>query len=259
MRLPYPVPQKLHYHFILCILTIEVLYDERLQRQKDSGYDRGGHIEHDGGKARTAARAFFARTQAYKGQEFRKLPHVLQTRPGHTGVAAGQFKPSYNEVLNRNHASGGDLENIRDLLAEMAFNEEKIMELYWLYEKKFPKHELFWRKLADEEKTHANMLKSFAILSGGGEVAADFSGITMKDVRHSIACIKKEIEKAMDADIGPDEAFIAAGEIEKSMLEHKIFLAFSTADRDLKSLIKTLEADTRRHYETVKKLAKNLK
>jgi rubrerythrin len=141
----------------------------------------------------------------------------------------------------------------------MAFNEEKIMELYWAYEKKFPKHAQVWNKLAEEEKTHANMLKSFAMLSGGRELEADLEGITMEGVEHYINTLDHEIKKAKEKELSAHVAFVTAEKIEKGMLEHEIFSVFDSTDKELKNLFSKLEADTRRHYEMVKKLANSVK
>jgi len=152
-----------------------------------------------------------------------------------------------------------DLEDLKILLEEMAFNEEKIMELYWIYEHKLPVYAQVWKKLAEEEKGHANILKSFAMLSDGREIEADLKGITMEAVKNSIKFLNREIEKTKTTKLTGADAFETAVKIESSLLEKSIFSSFDTKDKDLKKIINVLETDTRRHYEKVKELADSFK
>jgi shikimate 5-dehydrogenase len=151
------------------------------------------------------------------------------------------------------------LDNTRVLLEEMAFNEEKVMELYWLYEKKVLKYAGMWKKLAEEEKKHANMLKSFSLLPGAGGIKAGLDKVTMEIIRKSITFINREIEKAKKIKVEAKEAFAMAEKIESSMLENEIFSVFESTDKDLKKLLATLQADTKRHFEQVKRLAETAK
>lgn len=151
------------------------------------------------------------------------------------------------------------MEDVKALLEEMAFNEEKIMELYWLYERKLPVYSQVWKKLAEEEQRHANMLKSFAMLSGGREIETALKGVSLETVRASINFLNKEIEKTKTMKLTGADAFETAVKIESGLLEKAIFSAFDSKDRDLKKMMNVLESDTRRHFDTVKELADSFK
>jgi uncharacterized small protein (DUF1192 family) len=149
--------------------------------------------------------------------------------------------------------------HVRDLIGLLSDNEDKIMELYWAYEKKFPRYAKIWAVLAEEEKNHANMLRSFSMLADGRELEADLEHISMDSIRQSISALQKEIDRAKDDKISAAYAFETALRTENSLMEKEIFDVFDSKDRDLRALFNRLSADTQRHYEMIKKLAAQAK
>lgn len=141
-----------------------------------------------------------------------------------------------------------DTSAIRRLIEKLADNEEKVMELYLVFGEKFPGHAEFWGKIAEEEKSHAFLLRELAKAADESSFDAGAAGIGEEAVDASIVFLENEIQKAKRGETDGGQAIDLALQIEKSVLESESFRMFKNGAENVKKLFSRLHEDTERHY-----------
>ncbi len=110
-----------------------------------------------------------------------------------------------------------------------------------------------------EENTHAMLLETFKDMIKDGR-------FDLSSRRFSFTIIEKNMEKlsslqnhAMRSGISIKEAVESAMEVERGILEHKVFLSYDGDPPEVKRILNTLSEDTRRHSKEVKELYNKLR
>jgi|GEM_PF-2904679 len=141
----------------------------------------------------------------------------------------------------------------------MANIEEKLRELYLKFAAKFPEDSAFWHMIAEDERNHANILRSF------GELVEDSSSIKWKfrpsNLEKTVICLEELLNREFE---NPDSAIQLAEELETNIIEKEEMLAHKDEVAGMTQLLGLLDTESRRHVEMIseykaKKAKKTLK
>jgi len=141
-----------------------------------------------------------------------------------------------------------------DIIEMLAKNEETVSQLYSAYEDRFPEYKDFWSGLAVEEIDHANELRKLCEIAGEGSLHIKEGRFNTTAIGSFSSYVKKESE--------PDRvkslSLINALSIEESMIERKFFDVFEADSAELRHVLLSLAAETKRHREQVRQLRDEL-
>jgi hypothetical protein len=134
-----------------------------------------------------------------------------------------------------------------EIIQQLENNEEVLSELYDIYSHKFSSMHEFWSGLVEDEKSHAQWVRTLKRKIEEGEVH-------IKDHRFNIDIIRdfnkdvenKKIEISKD-DIPLVVALGNAVNFEKTMIERNFFEVFNDDTPEIKMLLLALEYSTRNH------------
>ena len=144
----------------------------------------------------------------------------------------------------------------RSLIDLFEDNELKISILYNIYSQNFPAKKAFWKKISDEEVTHArDIARSFSKEKECFKENKFSRGI----VNYVSGYVEEKIEEAKRKKLTHAEAVNSALRIEQSMLERKCFDIFIPTNITVKKVIEKLNKDTQRHADQLRKELKKLK
>lgn len=138
-----------------------------------------------------------------------------------------------------------DITNAPEILEESIALEENIGDLYKLFAAIHPEDEVFWFRLADEEKKHAMIL---AALRPWAALGADVKKYLLKDLkalRNNNVSIRKVIDRASDHHPGREVTFQLASKIERtaSEIHFQKLMNIDVDDKLLAAMRELCEAD----------------
>jgi len=133
-------------------------------------------------------------------------------------------------------------------------NEIALAHLYLRYAEKLPEFAEFWKDLSEEERTHALMVRTFRTMIEDGSLVYEQRPYKAEEIKAYLADLNEHLNYAMRNEITITEALAVALEMECRALEKKIFEIYDNDPEELKSTLKTLNDDTDRHYECIKKM-----
>jgi|AntRauTorckE6833_2_1112554.scaffolds.fasta_scaffold27059_2 bacterioferritin (cytochrome b1) len=144
-----------------------------------------------------------------------------------------------------------NLSKEKPLLLLFKENELNISNLYALYAKKIPEKEEFWKKLSEEEISHAAYINE----NSAGDYINSITKIKFSDdiVNYLMDFVLKEIEKTEKKSVFHRNAVLTALRIERSMLEERYFDIFTPKDTLIKKIFKNLTQETKRHIDILEK------
>lgn len=137
--------------------------------------------------------------------------------------------------------------NNKPLLTLFEENELNISSLYLLYAQKIPEKHNFWKRLSDEEISHAKSI---------GKEKDNIGSITGNNFSYGVInyvmnFVLEEIQKAEKGKITHHEALHTALRIERSMLEKKCFEIFIPTDKKVKDILIKLNKETEQHVKAL--------
>lgn len=133
--------------------------------------------------------------------------------------------------------------NNKPLMALFEENELNISSLYLIYAQKIPSQYDFWKKLSDDEISHAADISRNK--NNLGDIAE--TNFSRGVVKHVMSFVLKEIERATQNKITHHEALLAALRIERSMLEKKCFEIFRPTNKKVENMLCKLNRETEEH------------
>lgn len=142
----------------------------------------------------------------------------------------------------------------------LARNEEQIGQLYRIYADKFPEQNTFWSKIAGEEDEHAAMVRRlFLYTKVDKSILFNENRFESGAVESFIKFVGELIEKAKQIGMSELDACYQALDLEKSLLERKIFEVYDSDEpRFMKTLI-YLEVSTEWHISTISQEIERIK
>lgn len=147
----------------------------------------------------------------------------------------------------------------KDLIEEIAKNEEMVGNLYRKYAEKFNDYSDFWLHLASEEDNHAKGLRELNEQIDKEDLYVDeekFSIVAISTFRDNVT---DQIEQAEYDDINIIQALAIAKINESSLLEEDCFNIFDSDSAKMKKTFKKLNKETSEHLEMIKNKLEKLK
>jgi hypothetical protein len=140
------------------------------------------------------------------------------------------------------------MDNNKNLILLMSENEMTLSRLYKIYAVKFPEAEKIWNEIALEEVEHASWIKKLYDETQDGSLIFDPARFKAEAIENFSNYVGEETERAISLQtIKLQEALGIALDIEKSLIEHKIFDAFASDSVTLKQVLHLLTESTNRH------------
>jgi len=141
-----------------------------------------------------------------------------------------------------------------DIVSLLAEHEHVIGRLYRTYANRFPEHEEFWSRLADEEDQHASWLRRLLVRveEGLGCVRPDKFDPTK--VKNSLARIERMIEEVDEPKSSTTDALNTALVIEESLLEAEYFEIFEGTAAEVVQVQYCLADAARDHYNRIQEM-----
>jgi rubrerythrin len=140
------------------------------------------------------------------------------------------------------------IEEIADL---MALHEEAIRDLYLVYSDKYPEYKEFFKILADEEQSHADLIRKYREKASSDKNVLKPGRFRPEMLNTAISFLEKEANKAQGADIPLINALTIALDLEKGMIERKFFEVFGGDPAELEAALKYLDQSTKKHIERI--------
>ena len=138
-------------------------------------------------------------------------------------------------------------------------NEQKVSRLYWIYSKKFPLSQKFWKKIHKEELEHVELLEESKRVLKKSQSIIEENDYSRGIIEYIGKFISKELKKAQSKKIDAIEAIETALRLEQSMIEKKSFEMFMPTHPFVRKTFRKLNRDTERHARLLEKeLRKNV-
>ena len=141
----------------------------------------------------------------------------------------------------------------KEILEQMAKNEEKLSELYAAYMHKFPTRSEFWRDIAQEEVSHGRWIRTLEMRVEEGGVMFSEKRFNIDALNDFYVFVQQQIARVKENDLPLIAALVVSKEIEESMLEKDFFRVFSGDSPELEILLLALEYSTKKHRDIVLK------
>lgn len=135
-----------------------------------------------------------------------------------------------------------------ELLVE---HEEAIGRLYEAYAANFPAFKTFWSTLSFEEKDHAKKIRALIEERKLGHVTFDSTKYDPESIKTSIAYVDQQLSGLKTEEVPLIKAFSVALDIEKSIIDGKVFEAFKGHTQKTRELIRELTKAVTDHYQVI--------
>jgi hypothetical protein len=153
-----------------------------------------------------------------------------------------------------------DLQNILDILAEMAETEMAIAGLYRCCAEAWPADEAFWINLAEEELEHAQnigeMVERIRRNPDRFQLQRPFN---LAAIRTIFAGVKRDAERIRQGILTRERAFVLARDLESSIIEKAYHEIVKTNDRTYLDLIRRIVSQTLLHKNAIEQKIRELR
>jgi hypothetical protein len=146
-----------------------------------------------------------------------------------------------------------------DQIEALALHEEAIGKLYQVFANRFPDYKHFWNQLADEEKGHAILVRSFRKLVEDGRASVDEGRFRIKPIEKSLKFIDVYTRNALRDEMTILNALSISHDLESGLLEKKFLDIYDTDDEELQETLNILACETKKHRELVESRLKELR
>ena len=145
-----------------------------------------------------------------------------------------------------------------ELIQEIRRHELILAKMYKQFSKAHPHHNKFWSRLAHEEAMHAKWIKSLGRHCENGDIGVLESKISHQAIKTSISHLERQTEASRNGNLSLLNAVTVALDIEKSMIDKKIFDIFDLAGAKNGRIRANLEKETTRHRQSLEQLYSEL-
>lgn len=147
------------------------------------------------------------------------------------------------------------LEQAPDTVVELlARNEDSICHLYEVYARRFTECAGAWFVLAAAETVHAAWLRQLATTVQEGSLHINEGRFKREAIQSFGRYIQDELTRAEKQELTLLNALSIALNIEQALLEGRYFEVFEADSAELRDLLQSLAADTKRHIKKVEEL-----
>lgn len=130
-------------------------------------------------------------------------------------------------------------------------HEETIGKLYAKYGERFSEFKAFWGTLAFEESDHAKKIRELIDERKKGHVVFDSEKYDSKAIEASLDYVKQQIAKLQSENVSLINALSVALNIEKAIIDGKVFEAFKGHTQKARELIRELAKSVTDHYQAI--------
>lgn len=139
-----------------------------------------------------------------------------------------------------------------ELIEKLAEHEETISKLYSLYSQRFTQQVELWGTLAWEELEHAKKIRELGEAIGKNQCSFNASAFNPKALEASLNYIRQQIEAVRTGkELTLINALSIALSIEKSIIDGKVFEAFTGFSDNTRTLIRELRKALDDHYRSI--------
>ena len=142
--------------------------------------------------------------------------------------------------------SGRDHSAVVEALAQ---HEEAIAELYATYALKYPRAADLWHGLADEEQSHAALLRTLLAQVDGVHVFLDTERFSLRAIQASVRYVRETVEEATYGSAGLREALAVTLSLEQALIESRAFLVFETDTPQIRRVLDQLRNQSGEHRD----------
>jgi rubrerythrin len=136
--------------------------------------------------------------------------------------------------------------------------EKLLSEIYKIFSIKFTDLSSFWNDLSIEENTHALMVATLKSMINDGSQYFNNRDYKLPDILKIIDKLKSYISDINEKNITVESAIKFAIFAEGSSLEKDIFKISEDDSEEIKRILNILHEDTKRHYNKIEKVMKEL-
>jgi len=144
------------------------------------------------------------------------------------------------------------------LLKVLMNDEMRIGELYKIYSSKFPVYQQFWSRLAEQEMAHADNFRFLCEKAEAGEINFSTGKFNLMAMTAFSGYLSRLITEADSGIVTVKGAAAIASDIEKSLIDKKVFELFITDDQVFKEMLKRISSETEEHMRACKELFNQL-
>lgn len=144
------------------------------------------------------------------------------------------------------------------VIEKLSQHEEFLSQLYQTYSEYQPNRE-FWIKMMDEEKKHANLIRSFRSQINSDRVFINEKRFKIPVIEFSMRHIEEKIQEAKNKKIELAQALIISLDIENALLEKRYFEIFEGDSIELKHKLEAMEKSIKEHIVFVQKELNKIK
>lgn len=138
-----------------------------------------------------------------------------------------------------------------DFLEALISHEATVGRLYEAFSELFPSRSEFWRRLATEERGHADRLRQLASEPTVEEWLLRQSGLRLQAVRSSIVYVETQIERAHAGGLGLLQALVIARDLEEALIEEQFARMSRSSHVTASPVLAELAAETEAHRATL--------
>lgn len=141
-----------------------------------------------------------------------------------------------------------------ELIERLTIQERLLSRLYAVFSSRFPEYRDFWAGLSKEEETHARIIEKLADAGKKGVILFDEGRINVHSLNTSIQGLKKLVQRAEQGEFTLSSAVSCAMDYESALIEKNAFARFTPVHKKAKTALDTLQHETMKHIERIKKL-----
>lgn len=145
-----------------------------------------------------------------------------------------------------------------ELIQEIRSHELILAKMYKQFSKTHPHHCQFWSQLAHEEAMHAKWIKSLGQHYENAIIGLTEIKVSHQAIQTSISHPERQTEASKNGNLSLLNAVTVALDIEKSMIDKKIFDIFDLAGAKNGRIRANLEKETTRHRQSLEQLYSEL-
>lgn len=138
-----------------------------------------------------------------------------------------------------------------ELIDKLIAHERMLQDLYVCCAEAYKMKGSFFTRLANQEKAHARALENLKDGVLSGEVVLDRGKLKLAAIETSTKYVGGVVSRVMSGELSYKRALSLAADIEKALIEAKVFVVFETNIVSYKRLIAMLKEDTDEHLKSV--------
>jgi len=147
----------------------------------------------------------------------------------------------------------GSRNDPHEVIEALAGHEDAVGELYSVFAMKFKREADLWATLADQEESHAALLRSLGAKAEDLAIFIDADRFDPRELRHESRQVREQVQVAEYSHLSLREALEDAIQLEEDMAESHSFRVFSTDTPSVQRVLSRLREDSVAHRERLRR------